>query len=403
LSDHRQTIMRGVIVLFAAVGWSPLQQAQDHQAGSPPADAQENYAKLCAGCHGADAHGSQQGPGLAGNAGVRRRSVQSLRNVILKGIPAAGMPPFALSDAAVDSLVVLLKSLNALAADTTVSGDRAAGKAFFFGQGRCASCHMVYGAGEPVGPDLSNVARELTVDQIRQALLQPSAQITPGYALVTVRIRDGSTVRGFVRNRTRFDIQLQDLKRAFHSESLDRVAAVEEEKQSLMPPVQATPRELQDLIAYLSSLSGVVSGTSVSSHGTAEGGIDFSRILNPKPGDWLTYNGSLSGNRYSGLTRINAGNVNRLALRWSFSIPLWSQFLPDTPYYHENMRYFGLETVPLVADGIMYATGPGQVFALDARTGHLIWQYSRPALRELSPTPLWARTAAWPSWVTRFS
>ena len=42
------------------------------------------------------------------------------------------------------------------------------------------------------------------------------------------------------------------------------------------------------------------------------------------------------------------------------------------------MRYFGLETVPLVADGIMYATGPNQVFALDARTGHQIWHYSRP-------------------------
>src|SRR5262249_29709594 len=185
-------------------------QAQSQRAGPSPEEAQENYAKLCAGCHGADARGSQQGPGLAGNAGVRGRSVQSLRNVILKGIPAAGMPPFALPDADVDALVALLKSLNAPAADTTVSGDRAAGKTFFFGQGRCASCHMVYGAGEPVGPDLSNVARELTADQIRQTLLRPSAQITPGYALVTVRMRDESTLRGFVRNRTRFDIQLQD-------------------------------------------------------------------------------------------------------------------------------------------------------------------------------------------------
>ena len=116
---------------------------------------------------------------------------------------------------------------------------------------------MVYGAGEPVGPDLSNVARELTVDQIRQALLQPSAQITPGYSLVTVRMRDGSTLRGFARNRTRFDIQLQDLKGVFHPVSLDHVAAVEEEKQSLMPPAKANPGELQDLIAYLSSLTGV--------------------------------------------------------------------------------------------------------------------------------------------------
>jgi len=364
-------------VLFGALGWSPLQQAQNQRAGPPPAGAQENYAKLCAGCHGSDARGSQQGPRLAGNSGVRRRSAQSLRNVILKGIPAAGMPPFPLSDAALDALVALLKSLNAPAADSTVSGDRGAGKEFFFGEGQCASCHMVDGMGEPIGPDLSNVARELTVDQIRQALLEPSAQITPGYALVTVRLRDGNTLRGFVRNRTRFDIQLQDLKGVFHPVSLDRVAAVEEEKQSLMPPAKAAPGQLQDLIAYLSSLSGVHSGGPTSSRRTPEGEIDFPRILNPKPGDWLTYNGNLSGNRYSELTQINAVNVKKLALRWSFSIPLWSQFLPDTPYYHENMRYFGLETVPVVADGIMYVTGPGQVFALDASTGHPIWQYSR--------------------------
>src|SRR3954453_23452497 len=116
----------------------PMQWAQSPR----PADAQENYAKLCAGCHGADAHGSQQGPGLAGNPGVRRRSAQSLRDVIVKGIPAAGMPPFPLPATALDSLVALLKSLNAPAADTTVSGDRAAGREFFFGKGQCASWHM---------------------------------------------------------------------------------------------------------------------------------------------------------------------------------------------------------------------------------------------------------------------
>ena len=180
MPDHRQSFLGIAIVLFATMGCSPLLQAQNQGTDPSPADAQENFAKLCAGCHGADAHGSQQGPGLAGSAGLRRRSVQSLRNVILKGIPAAGMPSFELPDADVDALVALLKSLNAPAADTRVPGDRAAGKEFFFGDGQCASCHMVYCAGEPIGPDLSNVARELTVEQIRQALLQPSARITPG-------------------------------------------------------------------------------------------------------------------------------------------------------------------------------------------------------------------------------
>jgi mono/diheme cytochrome c family protein len=75
-------------ILFATLTWSPL-QAQNPPAAPSAAGAQETYAKLCAGCHGADAHGSQQGPGLAGNPGVRRRSVQNLRNVIMVSAPSS--------------------------------------------------------------------------------------------------------------------------------------------------------------------------------------------------------------------------------------------------------------------------------------------------------------------------
>src|SRR6266545_246638 len=200
----RTTLLRAA-GLSVALAWSPLLRPQAPPAPPPVADAQEAYAKLCAGCHGADARGSQQGPGLAGNPGVGRRSAQNLRSVIRRGIPAAGMPPFDLPDAMLDAIAALVKSLNAPAADSTVPGDRTAGKEFFFGKGQCGSCHMVYGAGEPVGPDLSNVARELTVDRIRRALLQPGVETTPGYGLATVRLRDGSTLRGFIRGRTRFD------------------------------------------------------------------------------------------------------------------------------------------------------------------------------------------------------
>ena len=56
----------------------------------------------------------------------------------------------------------------------------------------------------------------MRVDQIRGALLQPGSQITPGYELVTVRLRDGQTLRGFARNRSSFDIRLQDREGKFH-------------------------------------------------------------------------------------------------------------------------------------------------------------------------------------------
>ena len=51
----------------------------------------------------------------------------------------------------------------------------------------------------------------------------------------------------------------------------------------------------------------------------------------------------------------------RLNLKWVFPI-----------------QYFGLETTPLAADGVLYVTGPNQVFAIDARSGGQFWQYSRP-------------------------
>ncbi|HEV2274710.1 MAG TPA: PQQ-binding-like beta-propeller repeat protein [Acidobacteriaceae bacterium] len=82
----------------------------------------------------------------------------------------------------------------------------------------------------------------------------------------------------------------------------------------------------------------------------------------PQPGDWLTYNGNGSANRYSPLHQINLANVSSLTLKWIFP-----------------MQSFGLETTPLAADGVLYVTGQNEVFALDALTGSPLWHYSRPA------------------------
>ena len=65
-------------------------------------------------------------------------------------------------------------------------------------------------------------------------------------------------------------------------------------------------------------------------------------------------------------TRSTKRNVSRLSLQWMYTLP-----------------YFGLETTPVVSDGVMYVSGPNQVCALDARSGVEIWRYSRP--RSTSP------------------
>jgi PQQ-dependent dehydrogenase (methanol/ethanol family) len=81
----------------------------------------------------------------------------------------------------------------------------------------------------------------------------------------------------------------------------------------------------------------------------------------PRPGDWLSYNGNDSANRFSPLKQINTSNVSSLKLKWIFPL-----------------QAFGLETTPLAADGVLYVTGPNQVYALDALTGAPVWHYSRP-------------------------
>src|SRR5580704_9855986 len=187
---------RLTILLAAFVSSQPLLPAQNPPTAPAKPDARQMYAKLCAGCHGADAHGTQQGPGLSGNASLFRRPIARLRSLIRNGIPSAGMPRFDLPDDALDALAALVVSLNSSASETDVPGDRVAGERFFFGKGQCDSCHMVFGAGKPVGPDLSNVGKQMTVDQIREALLQPDAQISPGYELVTVGLKDHA-LRGF--------------------------------------------------------------------------------------------------------------------------------------------------------------------------------------------------------------
>src|SRR5713226_4228727 len=89
-------------------------------------DGEKLFATQCAGCHGADAHGTDRGPGLAANRRVRSRSVQQLRDFIRKGAPGSGMPAFDLPAAQLEALAALLHTLNAPAAESAALGDSAA-------------------------------------------------------------------------------------------------------------------------------------------------------------------------------------------------------------------------------------------------------------------------------------
>ena len=142
-----------------------------------------------------------------------------------------------------------------------------------------------------------------------------------------------------------------------------------------MPEVQASPAEMRNLMAYLTRLTLDRSpDATLPGQGPIGPGTPFSEIVDPKPGEWPTYHGQLSGNRHSPLTQVNTGNVGQLALKWSFDIAT-------------TLR--ALETTPVVVDGLMYVSAVNQVWALDARTGRqvlVLWYYGQPRTPGQVPT-----------------
>jgi len=336
---------------------TPFLGAQN--AGSDAVHEPAQFGQTCAVCHGGDAQGTDRAPALRNSRQLRGASEQAIANVIKNG--RGNMPAFSsLPDAQIQELATFVRSMNADAFDMKPAGDTAAGAGIFFGSGHCAECHTAQGRGGANGPDLSRIGRQATLSELEQSLKQPDARIAMGYGFVEVKLRNGSSLRGFARSQGAHDLQLQTLDGQLHLLADDEYAQVIAAQHSFMPAFTGTAEQYRDLMAFLSRLDGVPIGPDrEAKESVAPQAVD--QVLHPKLGDWPTYSGNVNGNRYSLLTGINIKNVSSLRPAWIHPLP-----------------YFGLETTPLVIDGVMYVTGPDQVQALDGRTGREIWNYSRP-------------------------
>jgi len=368
---------------------TPEAQKNPFAGNSEAKDAgRKIYDGACQGCHGSEARGSERATALGGALAHGNGDGEIFQN-IRAGIRGTPMPSFAhLSTDQIWQVVSYLRSLappRPLA--ETVDGNAEEGRRAF-DRARCMECHQVNGAGTPVGPDLS-AAGTLSAEQLRAAILNPNAVGgtgvvggTPGPgrgngrggragrgivrpAAITVRTLDGREYRGIRRNEDAFSLQMIDLSGQLRLLEKSKLAEVRVETRSLMPDDYATrlsANEIRHLVAYLKTLHGVDASKSPAPGAT--GGLPYERIRGAasEPGNWLTYWGDYSGRHFSPLAQINPRNVAQLQAQWAVQMP------GDAL----------VESTPIVADGVLYTTGqPGQVFALDARTGRQVWKYQR--------------------------
>jgi alcohol dehydrogenase (cytochrome c) len=87
----------------------------------------------------------------------------------------------------------------------------------------------------------------------------------------------------------------------------------------------------------------------------------------PPAADWPLVGGDWGNTRYSPLAKINTSNVKTLKGAWMTRLN--SGFGP--PYSQQG--------TPVVKDGVMYiTTGQQDIFALNLKTGSVVWEYRTP-------------------------
>ena len=129
----------------------------------------------------------------------------------------------------------------------------------YFKASLCANFHSLNGIGRNIGPDLSKVGTRFSIEDLAEAVVNPSSTISDRYRYDTYHMEDGRVVTGKVVEEEKSFLQIStnafspDLKTRIHKNRIDSKEASEI---SPMPPGlfnRLNEQELTDLLAYLVS------------------------------------------------------------------------------------------------------------------------------------------------------
>src|SRR5262245_452251 len=210
----------------------------------------------CADCHGMDARGIRA-PDLT-QVWARGRPDDGLFRTLRTGVSGTEMPAvFRASDDDIWRILAYLRTLAAPTAADPPRGDAANGERLF--RVHCSSCHRVGQRGGRLGPDLSRIGIARTPAALTRQIRGAVEDFKAGYAPVTLTTGSGSKIHGVKKNEDMFSVQVMDSGERIQGYLKDDLRQVTDEKKSAMPvfgPERLSEQQLDDLLAYLSSLRG---------------------------------------------------------------------------------------------------------------------------------------------------
>jgi cytochrome c oxidase cbb3-type subunit 3 len=247
-------MIRSIVYVCVASIATRAVSAQQH---APAPRGQKEFVQACGFCHGDDATGSR-GPDLVRSPLVNKDLGGDLiAPVIRSGRPDKGMPALPLPDAAIQDIVAFLHARVLAAAKSShvagdyplerlLTGNAEAGRIYFNGAGKCASCHS------PTG-DLAGIATKYAPLYLEERILAPREKSD---ATVIVTTPSGERIDGKLDHLDDFSVSLRDSGGWYRSWPRDQV------KVSVHDPLQAhrdmltkyTDDDIHNLFAYLETL-----------------------------------------------------------------------------------------------------------------------------------------------------
>jgi len=205
-------------------------------------------------------------------------------------------------------------------------------------QRNCGTCHGGDGLGGEMGPNLAYRQARLNDDQL-SSILHDGIPNRGMPAFPSIETREKSSLMAFIRT-IRMDQRPAPATKTVELANGEKMTGL---------VMNEGPADMQ-----LRSTDGLL-------HLLRRQETKFREVTSEA--DWTTYNGTVSGNRFSTLSQITKSNISKLVPKWIFPM--------------EGVTAHN-ETTPVVVKGIMYVTSGNECWALDAGSGREIWHFQRP-------------------------
>jgi len=122
----------------------------------------------------------------------------------------------------------------------------------------CSSCHVLYGDGGKIGPDITGSNRN-NIDYLLENILDPSASVAKPYQVSSIITDEGRVISGIVGRTTGGVVEIQTLNEKLTIDE-DTIDVIRPSEKSMMPDgliEKLSAQQFRDLIAYLSAMKQV--------------------------------------------------------------------------------------------------------------------------------------------------